>query len=539
MTWKIACYIRLSREDGDSIESDSITNQRKLLTSFVDKNFELNDYEFYVDENVTGTKFDREQFNRLLKDIEKGDINCIIVKDLSRFGRNYIDAGILLEDFFPRHNVRFISILDGLDTYTDEDDTTNLMIRIKNLMHDNNSREISRKVRASHALMRNQGKHITHAIYGYKKDPNDKYKLVVDTQVSHVVQWIFQWYASGMGVIRIAQKLNEMEIASCLEYKLIGHVNSQDSSKAWKPNTIRRMLCNHTYIGCVHQGMRTTRNYKDRKTIYLNKDEHIIIENMHEGIIDRQLFDSVQRILERHLKTRTAGHREKVYIFSGFLRCKDCGSGLVRCPTHLNGKEYVYYRCRRYRLKKNNCTHSGSIRHDVVYQAISQAVLKHVDCCRELKSQLLLWQSRSTLESESVMRLKKQIYEANEYIEHQSKLKCTAYEDWKLGTISKEDYITLKGVIDQRVLEKKKVLDNVKSQVDFYSDFCFRGGASWLDDIIQYSDFSKLSREAVLFLIKAIRVRQDQSVDVEFNHCSDIERLKTFLIYRKAPNATP
>lgn len=196
--WNIACYIRLSREDGDLFESDSITNQRKLLTNYVEQNFEFDEYRFYVDENVTGTKFDREQFNQLLNDIKKGEINCIIVKDLSRFGRNYIDAGMFLEDFFPRHNVRFISILDGLDTNANTDDTTSLMVRIKNLMHDNNSREISKKVRASHALMREQGKHISRATYGYKKDPSNKHKVIVDTKVKHIVEWMFEWYASGM-----------------------------------------------------------------------------------------------------------------------------------------------------------------------------------------------------------------------------------------------------------------------------------------------------------------------------------------------------
>lgn len=164
MKWNIACYIRLSREDGDNFESDSIINQRKIIAEYAKNNFEFHDYRFYIDENVTGTKFDRDQFNRLLKDVENERINCIIVKDLSRFGRNYIDAGMLLEEFFPKHNVRFISILDGLDTYFDEDQTTGLMVRVKNLMHDNNSREISKKVRASHKLMRNQGKHITHRL---------------------------------------------------------------------------------------------------------------------------------------------------------------------------------------------------------------------------------------------------------------------------------------------------------------------------------------------------------------------------------------
>ncbi len=522
MEWKIACYIRLSREDGDCIESDSIINQRKLLSDFADENFSHNSYEFYVDENVTGTRFDREQFNRMLKDIEDNKINCIIVKDLSRFGRNYIDAGILLEDFFPRHNVRFISVLDGLDTLTDADETTSLMVRIKNLMHDNNSREISRKVRASHDMMRRQGMHITHAIYGYKKDPNNKYKLVADEKVAHIVRQIFSWYLDGIGVIRIAQKLNDMNIACCSEYRLTGQINSTDEAKMWRPTTIRKMLCNYTYAGCVHQGMRTTRNYKDRRIIYLDIDKHIIVENMHEPIIDRKSFDAVQRMLRSHAKARTASHRDHVYLFSGLLRCGNCGSGLLRCPTHIKGRDYVYYRCRKYEHGHKGCDCPAVIRHEQLHEAVMQAVFSHIDDCRNIRSRLQSLRSNTV----DLLNLEDRLKEAQTYLSRQSELKCSAYEDWKLGVISKDDYLTIKLEIDSRMQKKRIEIDQIQSRINFLNGLNKLG---WLDSIAQYDPIDGLTREAALTLIRLVRIGREQSVSVEFNHASEIENIRHYL----------
>ena len=526
MKWNIACYVRLSREDGDLIESDSVTNQRKLLANYVEQHFELDEYKFYVDENVTGTKFDRKQFNKLLNDIKKKEINCIIVKDLSRFGRNYIDAGMFLEDFFPRHNVRFISILDGLDTYSDTDDTTSLMVRIKNLMHDNNSREISKKVRASHTLMRKQGKHIARTIYGYKKNPEDKYSLIVDRQVAHVVQWIFNWYANGMGMIRIAQKLNSMGIACCSEYRDSGNLRSSDDSKAWNPSTIIKMLRNHTYIGSVHQGMTTTRNYKDRKTINLDVNDHIIIENMHDAIIEKQLFNHVQYLLKSDLKTRTPKHRNKVYLFSGYLRCKECGNSMLRCPSRKNGKEYVYYRCRLYKLNKK-CNHSSSIKHEQVFRDASKHVMDHIRYCVNLRLQLNEVH-KYIRKSASLSRLENKIKKAQAAIAFQKNLKCYAYEDWKMDNISKDDFLTLKSEIDRRIQSKADDIERSNHEVAYYASFN-NNKIDWLDNIVQYKDALKLNRKIVTALIHKIFIDQDQLITVVFNNSEEIERLKEYI----------
>ena len=286
------------------------------------------------------------------------------------------------------------------------------------------------------------------------------------------------------------------------------------------------MLCNYSYVGCVHQGKITTRNYKDRKKIYLDKDDQDIIENMHEAIIDKDLFDTVQKILNSHLKTRTAGHRETVYLFSGFLRCNDCGSSLVRCPTYLNGKEYVYYRCRKHKQGHKGCNHPAAIKHEYVYKAVMQVVLDYIEYCCDLKSRIMRLQSDTYLQAEPISILKDRIFRANAYISRQNKLKCTAYEDWKLGAISKDDYLSVKFETDDRVQKKKNEISLIQNRVDFYKGL---NDSYWLDKIIQYHYITELSREVIVALVQIIRVGLGQTVHVEFNNSLEIERFNHYL----------
>jgi len=255
--WHVAKYIRLSRMDGDNLESDSVVNQRKLLNDFIDEQDDFIAMEEFIDEDWTGTNFERPGFQRMLREIETGNINCVIVKDLSRFGRNYIEAGKYLEHTFPAHNCRVISVIDELDSFKDTDAALGLMVRIKNLIHDHNSQDISKKVRETKNMLRSEGKYISQAPFGYKKDPNDRYKLVIDEEAAPIVQKIFSMYLEGMGTVRIAQRLNELGIMTRADYIKTGSIYKSDNvasnRKGWRPNGIRKMLSNKAYIGAVSQ----------------------------------------------------------------------------------------------------------------------------------------------------------------------------------------------------------------------------------------------------------------------------------------------
>ena len=295
--WNVALYVRLSREDGDKRESDSVVNQKKLLNYYIENHEEFLSSSFYIDENYTGTNFDRPGFKRMIKDVKGGNINCIIVKDLSRLAREYIGAGHYLENVLPKYNCRFISILDDVDTKTNPDSVTDLMVRIKSLLHDYNSQRISINVRATKDAQRREGKYITPlAPFGYKKDPDSKHKLIVDEIARPIIENIYDWYLSGMGYIRIAQKLNELGIATRSQYRKTGNLyNTMFSEYSWRPNAIQKILTNKVYIGAVDQRRETTRNYKNRKRIKLDDKEHFIVYDMHEPIISKDKFDRVRK----------------------------------------------------------------------------------------------------------------------------------------------------------------------------------------------------------------------------------------------------
>ena len=269
--WRVAKYIRLSRFDNDDVESYSVQNQRKLINSYLEEHEEFITSEEFIDDDWTGTNFNRPGFQRMMKAIRSGQINCIILKDLSRFGRNYIEAGKLLEETLPSYGCRIISIIDDVDSEKDAEATMSLMVRIKNLIHDHNSMETSKKVRDSKDMLRREGKNISPPPFGYVKDPNDKYKLIVNNEAAAVVRMIFDMYLKGMGVIRIAQKLNELGIASRQDYLKTGTVykNSRFEYRksGWRPNVLREMLCKMTYMGALAKKRSTTRNYKDRRQI--------------------------------------------------------------------------------------------------------------------------------------------------------------------------------------------------------------------------------------------------------------------------------
>ena len=257
--WKPALYIRLSREDGDREESNSIASQRELLTEFVDTQTDMTAPRLYTDDGCTGTDFDRPDFQRMLVDLRAGLVNCVIVKDLSRFGRNYVGVGEYLEHVFPLLNVRFISVSDNVDSYLDPRSVNNLVVPFKNILNDEYARDISNKVRASLDLKRRQGKFIgSFASYGYRKDPSDHSRLLIDEPAAAVVRDIFNWFIGGTSVLGIAKRLNEQGVPNPSAYKRqqgmnYRHPTSDRLDDLWPDSSVRRILRNPLYTGTMQK----------------------------------------------------------------------------------------------------------------------------------------------------------------------------------------------------------------------------------------------------------------------------------------------
>ena len=319
--FKVGMYIRLSREDGDKQESESIGNQRNIIKRFLEEN-NLGFVDEYVDDGVSGTTFDRKGFNRLIEDIESKRINMVVTKDLSRLGRDYIKTGYYLENYFPEKSVRYVAILDGIDTYLDS--TNNDISPFKAIMNDMYAKDISKKIKSVFREKQKSGQFLgSIPPYGYKLSETEKGKLEVDDYSADIVREIFQMYSEGHGSIDIMNHLNKKGILNPSNYHKINYKKKQ--SNKWNQITILAMLRNQVYIGNTIQNKRRKISYKSKKVIDNPKDKWIIVENTHEPIIDDETFKKVNLMLEAKDTSKYTRHE---YLFKGLLKCYHCGWNL-------------------------------------------------------------------------------------------------------------------------------------------------------------------------------------------------------------------
>ena len=332
-----AVYVRLSKEDDDiavsgKVESDSISNQKSLIHNFINGHDDIVLTKEYVDDGYSGANFDRPQFQMMLADIKQGIIDCVIVKDLSRFGREYIDSGMYIERLFPSLGVRFIAINDQVDSL--DDDRNDIILPFKNLMNDAYCRDISIKIRSHLDVKRRNGEYVSSFVtYGYMKSETDKHVIVPDPYAADVVRMIFRMKLNGKSHERIADYLNNEGILSPAEYKHSRGIHIQDHFKTheqamWSAMAVRRILGNDIYIGVLTQGIRSTPNNKVKQSFIKEKKDWVRIEDNHEAIIDKHSFSVVQKLLDQDL--RTAHEEENVYPLAGVMVCADCGSVMVR-----------------------------------------------------------------------------------------------------------------------------------------------------------------------------------------------------------------
>ena len=372
--FKTAGYIRLSKEDKIKDESNSVTNQKLIITSFVEKNEDLELIDFYIDDGYSGTTFDRPEYKRMFKDIVEGKVNTIIVKDLSRFGRNHIESDNYLENILPGYNVRFISIIDDIDSLKNPKSVSSIAVPLKNLMNDQYARDISEKVRSTLKIKQLNGEFIgVTAPYGYLKNPKDKHKFIIDKEASYIVKKIFNMILLGKSRKEIAEHLNSKNVLTPSLYKLIKEKNNNEElirSKKWNAEIVNRILRNETYTGTLIQNIKTKPNYRIDKLIDVNKDEWIKLANHHEPIISKDKFDEVQQILNRNTKVNK---NDNIDLFSGYLKCSHCGSGLIIKKS----KNQIYYYCGSY-IKDKSCL-KYSINKKKLEQMVKDEMVKKIN----------------------------------------------------------------------------------------------------------------------------------------------------------------
>ena len=359
--WYVGVYTRRSFDDNEDEESDTITNQKDIISSFINNESNMIIVDYYTDDGYTGTNFNRPGFQRMIQDICKKRINTIIVKDLSRLGREYLGVGKYLEQFFPIYELRIISINDGLDSYLRPEGIHDLIVPLKNIMNENYAKDISIKVSSAYKIMAQNGKYVSGTPpYGYDIDPNDKHHLVINKSESEIVKKIFDMALNGDGRIKICKYLNENKILCRTEIqrrkkaKLSLIPDDEQISHFWGTTTIGRLLSNEVYIGNLVQLKTTNKSFKDKTIVYKNKNDWIRFDNTHEAIIDKDIFDKVQINIKSNTKEKSP---IKIYsIYNTKLKCNSCKKAMIRQDDHRGNREISNYFCMNYLRNGTNCS---------------------------------------------------------------------------------------------------------------------------------------------------------------------------------------
>ena len=533
MRWRLGKYIRLSKEDllRGRDESNSVINQRRLLEQYhqahLEEFYEGSEDDVYVDDGKTGTDTNREDFQRLLSDISSGRINCVIVKDLSRLSRNYTDAGNLIENLFVRLNVRFISLAEGVDSYRNPDSVSNIIVPITNVMNDQYCYQTSKKIRQVFDMKRRNGEFIgSYAPYGYVKDPQDKHSLLVDPEAAEVVKSIFSMFLSGMNKRGITYYLNDHGVLCPTAYKkqqgLKYNAPNAQGNPMWSTITIDTILKNRVYVGDMVQGRQRVKSYKIHIQERVPEDEWFIVENTHEAIIDRETFDKVQGLLKRD--TRTAPKSKQLYLFSGFLKCADCGRAMSRIASK---GIYVYYQCGTYKsLSKKACT-MHSIKSDRLEAGVLFAIQQQVHLA-VVYSELAARINSAPLKKSKSKRLEDAIAAKEKELAKIMRYKQALYQDWKDGEITRNDYRHMSEDYERQAEALNNVLrtltdeqEQLENGVDAESPF--------LAAFLKYQNIDKLTREILAELIDHIKVYEGGNISVKFKYADEFRRMGEYI----------
>ena len=516
--FKVGMYIRLSREDGDKQESESISNQRKILQRYVKEN-NLNCVKEYVDDGVSGTTFDRPGFKEMINDIENKTINMIITKDLSRLGRDYITVGEYTEKYFPKNNIRYVALTDGIDTYVDS--TNNDITPFKAIMNDMYAKDISKKIRSVLKEKQKNGEYMCSIpAYGYKRHPTIKNKLIVDEQVRYVVEKIFDMYANEHGSVEIVNYLNNNHFLSPTGYRKTGLI--QDKNKNgynWNEVTLCNMLKNEVYIGNTIQNKRSIISYKVKKFKKVNKEEHIRVDNTHEAIIDKDLFEKVQCIFERR---GTNSKLKYDYLLRGLLYCYHCKRKLqivLKKNSKRNTKSHPYITCSD--AKKRGC-YPLNMNYEKFEKHIIYIVKKicQIYADKEIFYSIYEKYQNKTLDiregyKKKIEKIDKVIFDINNNLDKM-------YMDKLRGVLQEEDYVRVSQKFNferTKLCNQKKELEqkligteekiNTKNKTKEEKE---------LDELIE--NFLKFNNPDKIFLyrlINKIEIDKDKNVYIYFN----------------------
>ena len=526
--FKAIKYIRLSYTDDKSAESNSVSNQRKLIDDFLTQHSEIEVVCEKVDDGYSGVLYDRPAFLEMMELIKSGAANCVIVKDLSRLGREYIETGRYLRRVFPAYGVRFIAINDNVDTLNDEPD--DLTVSVKNIVNEAYSRDISVKTRSALDIKRRSGDFVgAFTVYGYLKTGDKHKSLTVDPFAANVVRDIFRKRLDGFSAYHIAEELNKAGILSPLAYKRSkglpyakgGYADTEDCK--WSATTILRILSDEIYTGTMVQGKQTTPHFKLKERELKPSEDWVRVENTHEAIIDKADFDLVQRL--KGLDTRTSPQSDKVYLFSGVLICGCCGGRMTRKINRSNGREYIYYYCPT--GKKGGCKSSSMIKESELTECVQSSLKAHINSVVSLNS-LITSISRERINQGLVQEYTGYIKSNEEQLARVEKFKRNLYESLVSGALSKEEFLQYKQEYSAKAEEIKAAIQGWNDKLSEVLEN--RGERNrWLNHFLQFAEMEEIDRSVVSRLIQSIKISVDKQIEVRFNYQDEYQKAVAFI----------
>lgn len=513
--WRVGAYTRLSRDDGDKPESDSIGNQRALLSDYIKSKAELEFVDWYSDDGYTGTNFKRPDFLRMVGDIEAGRIDCVLVKDLSRFGRDYIDMGNYLERWFPEHGVRFIAVNDGVDS---ERGPYDMLLPMKNIFNEHYARDISNKVKSAFQTKQRRGEFVgAFSSYGYRKDPEHHGRLIVDPYAAQVVQRIFDLFESGMGKVKIAKQLNKEGIPCPSEYKRLNGERYNNGRKIqnttyWTYATIHRMLRNQMYIGNMEQG-RSYRPMLKGKSKQLDRSQWTVVQGTHEAIISPEQWERVQALMQKD--TRVMNFEQNVSPFAGFLRCGDCGRAMSK-TNHPGG---IYYCCGSYkRYGPTVCS-----RHGIAQRELEGILLNDLNHIIEAVGDLKELTSEASQQSQGRRNLRAEQERCQGALDRVFRLKKVSYEDYRDGLLSRDDYLQYKEDYErqeQQLRIQMAQLQEPEEEAQILQK-------PWVKNLLQHGKLTELDRPTLAETVEQILIFEDGRIEITYTFSDDLGILGT------------
>jgi DNA invertase Pin-like site-specific DNA recombinase len=515
--WVADVYLRLSKEDGRAAdESDSIKNQRDLILDFIQNNPDIRVAHILSDDGFTGANFDRGAFRGMIRHIENGEVNCVVVKDFSRLSRDHIGAGRYIERYFVAKNVRFISVNDRFDGLTaDMTDVNNsLIVPFKNIMSEAFLEDISTKTKSAIETKRRNGELVCNfAVYGYVKDGG---RLVVDEYAADVVRGIFDRKLAGFSDGQIAALLNAESILSPAEYKKSSGVayntpfSKQGERPRWTVSAVKRILTNRVYIGALEQGKRTKQSYRMKKFFYKPREAWSVHEDDHEPIIAQADFELVQELLAKDTRVSTA--TGQLHLFSGFIVCGGCGQPMIVKTSQKRGKRYVYYICATHK-KYGNCE-NNNISADSIERLTLLAIQNYIAglAAADLTADF----GAGTLQSRKKAAIEGLIDKRLEAIRENNGFIVKAYEHWTGGVISEADYNMFRDAFRGVISEAEGDIGNLRRELERVGD-----NARAIELIEQFKlrgNIAELDRRVVARLIESVTVNGDKTIDIRFRY---------------------